>query len=129
MKTPLKEVSNEELNNLSKLFRRKKFLVGPYLERINYIATNTLTSINAYRAVRANQGLPNRGQRTHTNAKTARRLRGQWQATKYAKKMLKKSLHKKTLFDFDEILKRKTEKRALRENSTTINRKNKVKEH
>jgi len=97
--TPMKSITTNELNSLDKHYRRKKFLVGRLLERDFYLRTSLLIEINAYRAIRAKQGLPNRGQRTHTNAKTAKKLSGIWQNTKYAKKM-RKTNKKKTLFNF-----------------------------
>jgi small subunit ribosomal protein S13 len=39
------------------------------------LITKTLVSIRSYRGLRKKQGLPVRGQRTHTNAKTARKRR------------------------------------------------------
>jgi len=101
--TELLEITNYQLTGLDKLLRRQYVLTGRYLERELYLYTARLKEINAYRAVRARQGLPSRGQRTHTNAKTAKRLRGAWEKTAYAKLMKKRRARSKSL-DIDEFL-------------------------
>nr|QIA60168.1 ribosomal protein S13 [Haplomitrium mnioides]QIA60210.1 ribosomal protein S13 [Haplomitrium mnioides] len=50
-------------------------LVDSELERVIQRGIKRLISIGRYRGFRHNAGLPLRGQRTHTNAKTCRRLR------------------------------------------------------
>lgn len=85
----LKNISNKKLSLLDKNFRKKKFLVGRSLERELYLKISKLIQINCYRGSRARQGLPIRGQRTHSNAKTSRKLNNQRLNTKFAKRMLK----------------------------------------
>lgn len=111
--TLLKEITNKELMDLDKQYRKQKFLVGHTLERDIYIRTAKLIEINAYRALRIRQGLPNRGQRTRTNAKTAKKLSGLWEATKFAKKM-NKTKTKKRSFNLQYYLKKMKKKATAR---------------
>ena len=85
----VKDLSRKTIKQLDRILQKYKFVVGRLLEKIIYIQTNMLIETNAYRAIRTRAGLPSRGQRTHTNAKTAKRLRGFWGKSQYAKKMLK----------------------------------------
>jgi small subunit ribosomal protein S13 len=49
--------------------------LGSELKQVKLLAAKNLTSIRSYRGIRLSQGLPARGQRTHTNARTARKRR------------------------------------------------------
>lgn len=91
----LNDLSGRQIRGLDKILRMNKFRVGRLLERDIYLRTSALRDSNAYRAIRARQGLPNRGQRTHTNAKTAKRLSGLWDKNTYAKRMRKKEAKQK----------------------------------
>jgi len=91
----LKDIEYKELSNLDKRLKRLRLIVTRLLERLLFISTNNLIETNAYRAVRANQGLPNRGQRTHSNAKTARNLIGLWGNSHYSKKENKIKIKRK----------------------------------
>ena len=91
----VKDLSRKTIKQLDRILQKYKFVVGRLLEKIIYIQTNMLIETNAYRAIRTRAGLPSRGQRTHTNAKTAKRLRGFWGKSQYAKKMLKLIKRKK----------------------------------
>ncbi|XP_057979731.1 small ribosomal subunit protein uS13c-like [Malania oleifera] len=69
-------------NKLSKdLTPRERFILGEELDRymidrelkqFNHRAIERLKQIQCYRGIRHEQGLPCRGQRTHTNARTLR---------------------------------------------------------
>jgi len=102
---PLKmtEIDEDEILSLNIIMTNLNFIVGPILERDLYLNTNKLKTIKTYRAMRMRQGLPSRGQRTHTNAKTARRLKGLWEASFYAKRMAKQSRKKKS-YDFFSVI-------------------------
>jgi len=93
--TPLSLISQEELDLLGRIILQSPQQVGELLERELYLRTDALHESRAYRAIRASQGLPSRGQRTHSNAKTAKALKGLWGQTLFAKKM-KKSLSRAT---------------------------------
>nr|YP_009674915.1 ribosomal protein S13 [Haplomitrium hookeri]QDE12954.1 ribosomal protein S13 [Haplomitrium hookeri] len=53
----------------------QNYLVDSELERVIQRGIKRLISIGRYRGFRHNAGLPPRGQRTHTNAKTCRKLK------------------------------------------------------
>jgi len=94
--TKLEEISKGELASLGKFFRKNNFLVGPSLERELYLRTSLLRETMTYRAIRVRQGLPSHGQRTHSNAKTARKLSNLWDSSVYAKKMNRVNKKKRT---------------------------------
>ena len=48
------------------------FNVGGFLKRMELTNKKRLIDLNCYRGLRHRRGLPVRGQRTHTNAKTSR---------------------------------------------------------
>lgn len=45
------------------------------LKRLNYYYLFRHTELGSYKGIRFKQGLPSNGQRTHTNARTARRFK------------------------------------------------------
>ncbi len=85
----IKDLSLKTIKQLDRILQKYKFIVGRLLERAIYIQTSLLIEMNAYRARRTQAGLPSRGQRTHTNAKTAKRLRGFWGKKSVCKKNAK----------------------------------------
>jgi len=74
----ISELSDQELFKVTN-FATKKFLVESDLKKevINDIAR--LASISCYRGLRHKVGLPLRGQRTSTNAKTQKRIGKRYQ--------------------------------------------------
>jgi len=82
----VKDLSRKTVYQLDRILQKYKFVIGRLLEKVIYIQTSALIETNAYRAIRTRAGLPSRGQRTHTNAKTAKRLKGFWGKSQYAKK-------------------------------------------
>lgn len=61
---------------LRKMTRSKKMLNNPIGVNLKYIQRNNILSlIQTYRGIRHSRGYPVRGQRTHTNRYTARKLR------------------------------------------------------
>ena len=69
----VKHLSKEQL---SKLVKSLEFLNTPIagdLLKSRILLAKKLVSIKSYKGLRRYQGLPVRGQRTHTNAKTARK--------------------------------------------------------
>lgn len=54
----------------------RKVLTGHVVQRGIRLNLQRLTAIGCYRGRRYMQGLPSRGQRTHGNSRTVRRLRG-----------------------------------------------------
>lgn len=69
----IKNLSKEQINRLIKTIESLNIPLANELKKSKLLLHKTLISIKSYRGLRRNQGLPVRGQRTHTNAKTARK--------------------------------------------------------
>lgn len=69
----IKDLSNNQINQLLKLIEGSDIIITSDLKKLKNSITKTLVSIKSYRGLRKINGLPVRGQRTHTNAKTARK--------------------------------------------------------
>ena len=67
------DLSKEQINKLVKNIESSGILVGGDLLKTRLLVAEKLVSIKSYRGLRRYQGLPVRGQRTHTNAKTSRK--------------------------------------------------------
>lgn len=64
-----RELSDEELSTLGTLLERDYTVEGPLRRQLQQ-SINRLRDIKCYRGIRHRQGLPVRGQRTKTNART-----------------------------------------------------------
>lgn len=73
--TRVKELPPEYQNKIQDKARELGFVVADDLRRQLLIADKARIAIKCFRAIRARMGLPCRGQRTRSNANTARRLR------------------------------------------------------
>lgn len=71
----VKNLSKEQINKLVKTIESLNIDLSSDLKKIKLLRAKDLMSIKSYRGLRRNQGLPVRGQRTHTNARTARKRR------------------------------------------------------
>jgi small subunit ribosomal protein S13 len=69
----IKYLSKDQLNKLIKTIDFLNFELASNLKKIKLLNAKKLISIKSYKGLRRYQGLPIRGQRTHTNAKTARK--------------------------------------------------------
>lgn len=69
----IKDLSKDQINQLMKITNSLELIVGSDLKKKKLFIKKTLISIKTYRGLRLYQGLPVRGQRTHTNGKTAKR--------------------------------------------------------
>jgi len=69
------DLSEEQLNKLMALISDRKWVVEGDLRREIAGNLKRLQSINCYRGVRHRRGLPVRGQRTQTNARTRKGAR------------------------------------------------------
>lgn len=69
----VKNLSSEQTNKLIKILESLDILLGSNLKKLKQVNYKKLTSIKSYRGLRKTYGLPVRGQRTHTNARTARK--------------------------------------------------------
>ena len=69
----VRDLSEEHTLKISKLIESSDFTITGELRKIQILNLKRLVSIKSYRGIRRIKGLPVRGQRTHTNAKSARR--------------------------------------------------------
>jgi len=69
----VKDLSRSNLDQI--LYRlQNHFFTGPELKKMVYSDVTRLVQLGSYRGVRHRKRLPVRGQRTHTNSKTARKF-------------------------------------------------------
>lgn len=71
----VKNLSPSQVNQIVKLVESLNFVLANDLKRSNLMVKQKLLSIKSYRGLRKKKGFPVRGQRTHTNARTAKRIR------------------------------------------------------
>ena len=69
----LENLSKEQLNKLVHTIDSMNIELGSDLKKLKLMSFKKLILIKSYKGFRRNQGLPVRGQRTHTNSKTARK--------------------------------------------------------
>jgi|YelNatPaOPRAMG01_1025707.scaffolds.fasta_scaffold01470_10 small subunit ribosomal protein S13 len=69
----VKELSSEQISKLIKITELMELKIGTELKKTKQFRTKNLVAIKSYRGFRKSQGLPARGQRTHTNAKSCRK--------------------------------------------------------
>lgn len=66
-------LSKEQLSKLVKTIEHLNLKLAGDLEKSKSLSTKSLISIKSYKGLRKAKGLPIRGQRTHTNAKTSKK--------------------------------------------------------
>lgn len=69
----IKNLSKYQITYILNLINSLNLVVAADLKNLKNLITKNLISIKSYRGLRKIQGLPVRGQRTHTNARTARK--------------------------------------------------------
>jgi len=69
----IKDLSKEDVNKLVRFIESLGIPLASDLKKLKLIENKQLVAIKLGRGLRKAQGLPVRGQRTHTNAKTARK--------------------------------------------------------
>lgn len=69
----VKDLSREQISKLIKSIEFSNMTVSSDLLKFRILIAKKLVSIKSYKGLRRYQGLPVRGQRTHTNAKTSRK--------------------------------------------------------
>ena len=67
-----KDLNDDQLTKITGTISRNKFVVEGDLRREIAMNLKRLMAINCYRGVRHRKGLPVRGQRTQTNARTSK---------------------------------------------------------
>jgi small subunit ribosomal protein S13 len=71
----VKNLTDEHIYQLTNLIEELKILIKGDLKRWIKQKIDHLSTLRVYRGIRHRQGLPLRGQRTHTNARTSKKLR------------------------------------------------------
>lgn len=71
----VKHLSTHQISQLVKLLESLNFILANDLKRSVLLSKQKLISIKSYRGLRRKRGFPVRGQRTHTNAQTAKKIR------------------------------------------------------
>ena len=74
IKGKLSNLSKDKIKLISD-FIDNTFTIGSKLSQEKVVNIKRLIKMSSYRGFRHVQGLPSRGQRTHTNAKTSRKFR------------------------------------------------------
>ena len=69
----IKSLSKDQITDILNLIESLNLIIASDLKKFKSLIIKNLVSIKTYRGLRKIQGLPVRGQRTHTNAKTARK--------------------------------------------------------
>src|ERR1051325_11238387 len=67
--TKVRELNDDEINKIRKVIEEQHRVEGDLRKEISF-NIKRLMEIGAYRGLRHRRGLPTRGQRTHTNART-----------------------------------------------------------
>ena len=71
----VKNLSKEQINKLVSITGLSNLILIDELKKFKMFKIKKLLSIKSYKGFRLKQGLPVRGQRTHTNARTSRKRR------------------------------------------------------
>lgn len=69
----VKDLTKDQINEITKITNSLNLLISQDLKKFKLLIFKNAISIQSYKGRRRNLGLPIRGQRTHTNAKTARK--------------------------------------------------------
>ncbi|WP_222912613.1 ribosomal protein uS13 [Candidatus Nesciobacter abundans] len=72
----VKELGDKHMVQIQSLIEELDIPIGSELQKRKRNAIMRLVNMRCYRGIRLQKGLPVRGQRTHSNAKTASRVRG-----------------------------------------------------
>lgn len=71
----IKDLSTSQIYQIIKVIESSDYLLANDLKRLLLLNKQRLISIKSYRGLRRKKGFPIRGQRTHTNARTAKKNR------------------------------------------------------
>jgi len=71
----IKDLTQEQIRDILQLIDSMDFVLNNELKKLRSLSLKNLIQIKSYRGLRRVRGLPVRGQRTHTNAKSARKGR------------------------------------------------------
>ena len=71
----VKNLTQEQITEMLQLIDLLNLNLNNELKKLKSLTLKNLVSIKSYKGLRRVQGLPVRGQRTHTNAKSARKYK------------------------------------------------------
>ena len=71
----LMKLTSDQIVHLIKFIENSRLLINNNLKKSKVMIAKKLIQIKAYKGIRKLRGYPIRGQRTHTNAKTASKFR------------------------------------------------------
>jgi len=71
----IKNLNDEQILQLLNIIDNSKILINDNLKKSKIFIFKKLILIKSYRGLRRFKGLPVRGQRTHSNAKTSRKIK------------------------------------------------------
>jgi small subunit ribosomal protein S13 len=69
----IKDLTQEQIVDLLQLIESSNLILNNELKKLKALALRNLVAIKSYKGLRRVRGLPVRGQRTHTNAKSSRK--------------------------------------------------------
>lgn len=69
----IQDLNKDQILELTSLVESQNFVLQGNLKKSKSLNLKRLVFIKSYRGLRLKQGLPVRGQRTHTNARTAKK--------------------------------------------------------
>jgi len=75
MNLKIKDLTQEQIVDILQIVDSLNLTLNNELKKLRSLTLKKLISIKSYRGLRRVRGLPVRGQRTHTNAKSARKNR------------------------------------------------------
>ena len=70
----VKDITKEQQISILKLTDSIQLILNNELKKLKMVSVKKLVSIRSYRGLRKLKGFPVRGQRTHTNAKSAKKF-------------------------------------------------------
>jgi len=71
----IKDLTSEQTKEILQVVEKRNLMLNNELKKFKSLSLKKLIFIKSYRGLRRERGLPVRGQRTHTNAKSARKNR------------------------------------------------------
>ncbi len=71
----IKDLTQEQITEILQLVESLDITLNNELKKLRSLTLKNLVSIKSYKGLRRVRGLPVRGQRTHTNSKSARKSR------------------------------------------------------
>lgn len=69
----VKNLSKHQISDILNIIESLNLIIASDLKKLKTLTIKNLIFIKSYRGLRRTKGLPVRGQRTHTNSKTARK--------------------------------------------------------